>query len=92
MYHFKHCVARLECLLVWQPKLAGTKAFSTFQTVLQTARLATAMGLSDMELYPIFMPVHQVHQQLVGSAQVRRSAKVSQAFFNHLEHQFEDFA
>ena len=45
-----------------------------------------------MKFRSIFSPVHQGHQQLIGSAQFRWSPEVSQPFLNHFEHLIEGFA
>lgn len=45
-----------------------------------------------MKLRSVFALVHQGHEQLVGSAQFRWSAKVSQPFFDDREHLIESFA
>ena len=45
-----------------------------------------------MKLGPVFSPVHQGHQQLIRSAQLRWSPEVSQPFLHDCEHLFEGFA
>ena len=45
-----------------------------------------------MKFSPVFSPLHQGHQQLIGSAQFGRSPKVSQSFFNHFEHLGKGFS
>ena len=45
-----------------------------------------------MKFRSVFSPVHQGHQQLIGSAQFGRSPKVTQSFFNDFEHLFKRFA
>ena len=92
-HHFKHGITGLECLLARQPKLAWTyQSVFYFPYRSTDGRLADAVGLSNMKLCPIFTLVHQGHQQLVGSTQFAWPAKVSQAFFNHFQHQFKGFA
>ena len=44
-----------------------------------------------MELRPILSPEYQSHQQLIGSTQFGRPAKVSRTFFNHSQHRFKGF-
>ena len=45
-----------------------------------------------MKLRSIFSPVHQGHQQLIGSAQLRRSSKATQSFLNDLAHLLKGFS
>ena len=45
-----------------------------------------------MKFGSILSPVHQGHQQLIGSAQFRRSPEIAQPFFNDLQHLFKCFS
>jgi hypothetical protein len=42
-----------------------------------------------MKFGSIFSPVHQGHQQLIGSAQFRRPPEVTQPFLYDFEHLFK---
>jgi hypothetical protein len=45
-----------------------------------------------MKFGSILSPVHQGHQQLIRSAQFRRSPKIAQPLFNDLQHLFKCFS
>lgn len=45
-----------------------------------------------MKLGSLFAPVHQGHQELIGSAQFGRPSKVAQGLCNHFEHQLKGFS
>jgi hypothetical protein len=45
-----------------------------------------------MKFRSVFSPVHQDHQQLIGSAQLGGSTKVSQSFLDDSKHLIESFA
>jgi hypothetical protein len=50
------------------------------------------IGLSYMKFSSILSPVHQGHQQLIGSAQFRRPPKVTQPFLNNFQHLLKGFS
>jgi hypothetical protein len=88
--HFRDGVAGLECLFARQPNF-----FRAYQNVFHLAEGPTnycftdTIELRNMKFRSIFSPVHQRHQQLIGSAQFWRSAEVTQSVLKNLEHFFK---
>jgi len=79
--------------LGWSAFLPGKRNFpertsvsSTFANGTTDGRFADTVGLCNMKFGSIFAPVHQGHQELIGSTQLWWSSKLPKLFLNNFEH------
>jgi hypothetical protein len=89
---------RTPCHCFGAPFARQTNFFRAYQSIVHLADGAAnrcftdTIGLGNMKFRSIFSPVHQGHQQLIGSVKFRGSSEVSQPFFNDCKHLIEGFA